>query len=105
MKYTILAPTEGASEAKRVNALATLTTEGEGNFTVDVSNEALEVLTFDVSDDALEIAGTMSGMINFTWGSAPSSWRAARPDYRREQGAILLRRAANAERLCTTRAA
>jgi hypothetical protein len=39
-----------------MNAMGILTTEEE------------EILTFEVSDEALEIAGTVSGMINFTWG-------------------------------------
>ena len=39
-----------------MNAMGILTTEEE------------EILTSEVSDEALEIAGTVSGMINFTWG-------------------------------------
>jgi hypothetical protein len=49
-------PDKGVSGVKRINAMATLTTEEE------------EILTSDVSDEALEIAGTVSGMTNFTWG-------------------------------------
>jgi hypothetical protein len=44
------------SEARRINAMATLKAEEE------------EFLTLDVSDEALEIAGTASGQINFTFG-------------------------------------
>jgi hypothetical protein len=50
MKYTILAPDAGVSEA-------------------NLMTEEQEVLAFNVSDEALEIAaGTVSGKINFTWG-------------------------------------
>jgi hypothetical protein len=33
-----------------------------------LTTEEEEILTFDVSYQALEIAGTASGMSNFTWG-------------------------------------
>jgi hypothetical protein len=52
-KFTTVAAT-GVSEAKRINAMATLKTAEE------------EILTFDVSDEALEVAG--SDKANFTWG-------------------------------------
>jgi hypothetical protein len=45
------------SEAKRINAMATLKTEEE------------EILAFDVSDEALEIAaGTVNDKAHFTFG-------------------------------------
>jgi hypothetical protein len=44
------------SEAKGINAMATLKTEKE------------EIVPFDVSDEALEIAGTVGDEANFTWG-------------------------------------
>jgi hypothetical protein len=46
----------GVSEAKRINAMATLKTDAE------------EILTFDVSDEALESAGTVGNKTNFTFG-------------------------------------
>jgi hypothetical protein len=47
------------SEAKRINAMATLKTEEEEE----------EILAFDVSDEALEIAaGTVNDKANFTFG-------------------------------------
>ena len=44
------------SEAKGINAMATLKTEEE------------EIVTFDVSDEALEIVGTVGDKNHFTWG-------------------------------------